>query len=92
MDKLFLVLCFFVFFLLIFNLVVFFNVVLYILFTLSNPVDKATISLLQTVIDKCKDDVTCSICYNLLSKTKILDCSHMFCSECIENWFVKSKV
>ena len=40
-----------------------------------------------------KDMKTCSICYNEVKNPCILscECKHIYCHECINNWFTKQK-
>ncbi|XP_006821596.1 uncharacterized protein LOC102802985 [Saccoglossus kowalevskii] len=34
-----------------------------------------------------KQMVTCSICYDIYKKAKMLPCQHSFCEQCLEKWF-----
>ena len=36
-----------------------------------------------------EEDLTCSICFNLLREPKDLDCQHIYCLQCLENWVRK---
>ena len=36
-----------------------------------------------------EEDLTCNICFQIFSNPKDLDCSHVFCLSCLENWIEK---
>ncbi|KAK7938410.1 hypothetical protein WMY93_001736 [Mugilogobius chulae] len=36
---------------------------------------------------RLEEDLTCSICYNLIKHPVVLSCSHSFCKVCLENWW-----
>ncbi len=48
---------------------------------------------MATASDNCRDSISfveeglsCGICYNLLREPKELDCPHIYCLECIQDW------
>ncbi|XP_072014913.1 tripartite motif-containing protein 2-like [Amphiura filiformis] len=38
-----------------------------------------------------EDDLSCCICYNLLREPKELDCPHVFCLQCLQEWVKKGR-
>ena len=39
-----------------------------------------------------EEDLTCSMCYNLLREPKDLDCPYVFCLQCLQEWVKKKPV
>ena len=40
-------------------------------------------------VQEMKDDLSCCICYNLLREPKELDCPHIYCLQCLQDWVGK---
>ncbi|XP_072047874.1 uncharacterized protein [Amphiura filiformis] len=38
-----------------------------------------------------EEDLSCNICYNLLREPKDLDCPHVFCLQCLQEWVKKGR-
>ncbi|XP_072047087.1 uncharacterized protein [Amphiura filiformis] len=38
-----------------------------------------------------EEDLSCNICYNLLREPKELDCYHVFCLQCLQEWVKKGR-
>ncbi len=39
-----------------------------------------------------EQDLSCNVCYNLLREPKELDCPHIFCLQCLQEWVKKEPV
>ena len=40
----------------------------------------------DSALNNMEEDLSCCICYNLLREPKDLDCQHVYCLQCLENW------
>ena len=40
-------------------------------------------------VREMEDDLSCCICYNLLREPKELDCPHIYCLQCLQDWVGK---
>jgi pSer/pThr/pTyr-binding forkhead associated (FHA) protein len=47
----------------------------------------ASSSSQQTPLDSIEEEFTCNICSVLIYRMAVLDCSHSFCKDCIDQWF-----
>ena len=60
---------------------------------MSHTFEAVTMATAQSVPDLSKkvmeEGLTCYICYNLLREPKDLECSHVYCLQCLQEWVKK---
>ncbi|KAM7006159.1 uncharacterized protein LKV04_002772 [Tautogolabrus adspersus] len=40
---------------------------------------------------KLKEDLSCTVCYEVFREPVVLSCTHSFCRDCLQNWWIQKK-